>query len=177
MITHKQQRIETALSGIEGVSKVLTRKEIRELPSILWEDELPEAIITGLYHNHNGILMATNKRAIFIDKGLFSLRVEDFAYDKISSIEYRTGMMMGEVDIYASGNKAEIKSVPNNQVRPSAEHLRARISPQIPHQNMPKSSSNDADMISKLERLANLKAQGVLTDEEFEREKKRILGA
>ena len=171
----KEAAIQEALKGIDGINKFLGKKEIKELPTILWEDELPEAIATGQYNLKHGIVVATDKRAIVIDKGVMSLTVEDFTYDRISSIEYHTGVMMGNITIYTSGNKAEIKSMPKNQVRPFAEFLRARISRSTAPQGQPAPTAQPEDRVTQLEKLAALKDQGILTHDEFDTEKKRIL--
>lgn len=172
----KEQAIQQAIKQIDGVNKFMSRKEIKELPNILWENELPEALATGMYGNHKGIVVATDRRAIFIDKGLISLTVEDFPYERISSIEYHTGMLLGSITIYTSGNKAEIKQVPKAEVRPFAEFLRARISAPTPVANVaqPVPAAN-SDRVTQLERLASLKSQGILTEDEFEQEKRKVL--
>jgi len=169
----KEDAIQEALKNVDGISKFMSKKEIKELPSILWEDELPEALATGTYGTRKGIVVATNRRAVFIDKGLMSLTVEDFPYDRISSIEYHTGMLWGSITIYTSGNKAEIKQVPKDQVRPFAEYLRARVS--APSTTTPAPTPSAPDRVSQLERLASLKQQGILNDEEFEEEKRKVL--
>lgn len=174
-----QKEIDDAFRRMSGTEKFLGRREIKELPQILWEDELPEIAIQGLYNNKNGLLVATNKRLVFVDKGMFSLTVEDFPYDKVTSLQYNTGLMFGGLEIYASGNKAEIKQVNKDQVKPFAEYVRARITKAAPHASYtPPSISNSGndDMISQLERLAKLKEQGILTDDEFLAQKKIILG-
>jgi len=173
------KEIENAIKSLTGMEKLLGRKEIKELPSILWEDELPEKIVQGLYNNGNGILVATNKRLIFVDKGVFSLKVEDFPYDKISSFQYSTGMLMGGIEIYASGNKAEIKSIAKDQVKPFCEYVRARITKTSPHASMPQApvAATKDSVIDQLERLAKLKDQGILTDEEFKEQKQKILNS
>ena len=94
--------IKKQISSISETSKLIGRKEIKELPDILCEDEVVENLIQGFYNNGNGILVATNKRLIFIDKGLlYGLKVEDFPLDKISTIQYSTGMLMGKLTIKA----------------------------------------------------------------------------
>jgi len=81
--------IQNQIKNLSGLESFLGRREIKELPSILWDNEKVENIIQGLYNNGNGILVGTNKRLIFIDKGIiFGIKVEDFSYDKISSIQY-----------------------------------------------------------------------------------------
>lgn len=173
--------IEKQIKSLDGVSKFLGRKEIKELPSILWEDEALEKIVQGFYSKGVGILVATNKRLIFVDKGLlWGLKVEDFPYDKISSIQYDTGILSGEIIIFTSGNKAKIEQIEKKQCRDFCDYVRARISSIKEHASLPKeqiaATVSSDDFISKLERLAKLKEQGILTDEEFLTQKNKILG-
>lgn len=75
-------------------------------------DENVYNLIQGIYNNGIGIFAATNKRLIFIDKGLmYGLKVEDFHYDKISSIQYLAGLLLGKLLIFVSGNKEVIDNV------------------------------------------------------------------
>ena len=173
-----QEEVKRQISSLNGFERLLGRKEIKELPTILWDDERVEHLVQGLYDKGNGLLVATNKRLIFVDKGrLYGLRVEDFPYDKISSIQYKTGFMTGEITVYTSGNKAEIQNVEKGQVRVFCESVRARISG--PALSRPASSPvhGDSDIIAKLERLALLKSTGVLDEEEFAQQKQAILGS
>jgi Bacterial PH domain/Short C-terminal domain len=182
------EEIKGQLEHLDGASKFLGRKEIKELPNILWEDEKLEKIVQGFYAKGNGVLVATNKRLVFIDKGLiYGLRVEDFPYDKISSIQYSTGMLLGKITIFTSGNKALIEQIDKAQVKLFAEYVRARISGSQDHASYFESEeetklesssfpqSND-ETIEFLERLGKLKEQGILTEEEFTAKKKQLLG-
>jgi len=172
------EEIQKQISSLDSASRLLAFKEVKELPKILWEDERIEQIIQGMYNNGNGVLVATNKRLVFVDKGLmFGLKVEDFPYDKITSIQYETGMLMGEITIFASGNKAEIKYLDKARTRVFAEFVRARVTATSDHASVQKASAvpNADDVVSKLERLAALKSQGILTEEEFLEQKRKIL--
>lgn len=171
------EQIKTSIRNIDGASKLLGRKEIKELPSILWEDENIERLVQGVYNSGLGILVATNKRLIFIDKGLvYGLKVEDFPYDKITSIQYKTGLLMGEITIFASGNKADISQIEKKRTRNFAEYVRARITASKEHASMPLLPLKEKeDVIIQLERLARLKEQGILTEEEFMEQKRKIL--
>jgi len=120
--------VKEQISHLGRVSKFLAFREIKELPDILWEDEKIENIVRGLYVEKYGLLVATDKRLIFIDKGLiYGLRVEDFPYDKISSIQYTTGILYGDLTIFASGNKAVIKKVSKDQLRNFATTLELEL--------------------------------------------------
>lgn len=168
--------IKEQIKNLNTGSKLFGMKEIKALPDILWEDEKVEKMVQGFYEKGNGILVATNKRLIFVDKGfVYGLRVEDFPYDKISSIQYETGMLMGKIIIFASGNKAEIKQVVKAQAKNFGDYVRARISKTQEHASVAKQGAND-DITSQLENLAMLKEKGILTEEEFSAKKKSILG-
>ena len=126
-----EQTIQEALGDLDWWSKSSSRGEIKLLPELLNEAEMPESTITGTYKNGDGILVATNKRAIFVDKGIKALRVEEFLYERITSIEYTTAMLFGGVIINTAGDTAKIGRVPNAIVRPLDERLRLITSNQV----------------------------------------------
>lgn len=173
------EEVNAQISHLDGTSKLLGHKEIKELPNILWEDEKIEKIVQGLYEKKNGILVATNKRLVFVDKGLiYGRRVEDFPYDKISSIQYKTGLVFGELTIFASGNKADIQNVEKKQVRNFSDYVRARITEIKEHASYPleEKQNSSVDLADQIKKLADLKEQGFLTEEEFSAKKKKLLG-
>jgi hypothetical protein len=175
------EEVQAQIGHIDGATKVMGRKEIKELPQILWEDEKLEKIVQGRYESGFGVLVATNKRLLFVDKGIMKLRVEDFPYDKVSSIQYKTGLLMGTITIFASGNRAEIKDVEKNQARAFGDYVRARTSGATEHASMPQNGPDgdgaSDDTLARLERLAKLKEQGILSEEEFQSQKVKILAS
>jgi len=175
--------IESQIRNLDGFETFLGRREIKELPNILWTDETVENVIQGTYNNGNGILVATNRRLVFVDKGiLFGLKVEDFSYDKISSIQYETGIFFGKLTIFTSGNKAVVDNVIKAKVRVFGDWVRARISApkEKAVQESPTHSQNNTqdnvNIADQLERLAKLKEKGFLTEDEFTSQKKKLLG-
>lgn len=174
------EEIKIKIESIDNDKRLLKCKEIKELPDILWEDETVEKLILGIYNNHAGLLVATNKRLVFVDKGFVNLKVEDFPYGNISSIQYETGMVAGKVTIFASGNRADITHVEKDRARGFSEYVRARITQPSHHAstNVDTNSTSlsvDDARISALERLASLREKGILSEEEFQSEKSRIL--
>jgi len=175
--------IQSQIRNLDGFETFLGRKEIKELPNILWANETVENVIQGTYNNGNGILVATNRRLVFVDKGiLFGLKVEDFSYDKISSIQYETGIFFGKLTIFTSGNKAIVDNVIKAKVRVFGDWVRARISApkenaiQQPATTVHSTPQDNVNIADQLERLAKLKEQGILTEDEFESQKKKLLG-
>ena len=176
------EEIKSQISDFSNVKDVWTKKEIKCLPDIIWQDEVIQSATSGVYNHGIGVLVATNKRLIFIDKGLISLKVENFLYDQISSIEYKTGLLSGEIIIYAANNKAKIDSIiPKSSAKDMAEFIRAYTQKQKGGYGIQKAAleergtAKSEDWMQKLEKLATLKEKGLLTDEEFVEQKKKIL--
>jgi hypothetical protein len=177
--------IKEQIQKLDGTSRLLGRKEIKELPSILWEDESVEKIVQGFYDGGVGVLVATNKRLVFVDKRMTGIRVEDFPYGSISTIQYKTGMLMGKITVFASGNKAEIDQVGKKECRDFSEYVRARVTAPTEHASVAAAApadpapaaqaEDDHAHIAKIERLAALRDSGALTPEEFDAQKQRIL--
>jgi hypothetical protein len=175
-VTENIERLEKIKAEIKKLnlsngSLILGRKEIYELPEILAPNENLDYIIQGTYNSGQGILVSTNRRLIFIDKGiLYGLKVEDFPLDKISSIQYETGMLLGTVKICTSMNVASIENVEKNSARKFSEFVRNKLSQpkEIQNQSQP-------DALAQLEKLAKLKDSGILTEEEFLEQKKKLL--
>ena len=158
----------------------LPKGDVRELPNILWDDEKISDIVRGTYKSGNGVLVATNKRLIFVNRGfIYGINVEDFPYDKINSIQYSTGILLGEIAIYVSGNAAEIRNVSNDECRRFSEHVRAMITDiqkdhSVNAQKMELMTDNE-DFLVKLERLSKLKQSGMITEAEFVAAKAKLL--
>ncbi len=169
------QQIQDQIKNIDKTGFTLSKKEVKELPNILREKENVEHATTGFYNNGQGILVGTNSRVLFIDKGLlFGLKVEEFGLDKISSSQFETGMLFGKITIYASGNKAVIDNVPKTDAKSFAEWLSNKITNK--DNTTPSQPHTDNDVTVQLEKLASLKDKGILTEEEFTAKKKQLLG-
>ncbi|MNJ84805.1 hypothetical protein D3C87_22650 [compost metagenome] len=158
---------------LSSVSNFLGRREINELPSILAPTEIIDNIVQGTYNNGEGILVSTNRRLLFVDKGmLFGLKVEDFPLDKISSIQYETGLLLGSIKIHTSGNLAKIENIEKASSRSFAEFVRDKLSQP---KDTPTTVVSEPNVLDQLEKLAKLKENGILSEDEFAEQKKKLL--
>lgn len=170
------EQVKEKVRNLDGGSQFIGKWEINELPNILWEDEDIIRLASGNYNNGMGIVVATNKRIIFLNKGILNTQIEDFAYNKISSIQCNKGLCLGSLVIYSAGNKAVIDSLIKTEAQYLADYIRARISQGDAQAQAPAQNTSNNDVVSQLERLAKLKEQGILTDEELAQQKAKILG-
>lgn len=156
-----------------------SKREIQRLPEVLWEGETVEMLATGVYGKGNGLVAMTDKRLIFLKHGIMSQQVEDFPYARISSVQWSGGMLTGTLQVFTSGNKAEIKQMPKDSGRALSDALRARLAgavaaPAAPQQQVAPAPAG-GDVASRLATLDQLRAAGAITDEEYRDRRERIL--
>jgi len=149
-------------------------REIKRLPEHLWEGETVERMTTGAYGNGNGLVVLTDRRLLFIQDGVMSKKSEDFPLDKVSSVQWGSGLMLGAITIFASGNKTEIKNVNKDDGKEMVDLVRARLSAP---KAAPLAATGAAqpDIIGQIKQLGELMAAGVLSHEEFEAKKAELL--
>lgn len=155
-----------------------TKKEFFHLPEILNAGETPLAIASGQMDGNTWLITLTNKRVIFLDKGmLFGVKQVDVNLQNIVSVGGKTGLLLGEITISTSGQNYTIKNVMKASVIPFTNLVNeTRNNTAQSSQTTAQSSvASQDDIIVKIERLAKLKADGVLTDEEFQQQKQRVL--
>ncbi|AZA80153.1 hypothetical protein EG347_04335 [Chryseobacterium sp. G0186] len=171
----RQDQIKDELEKLDINPTFFARKEIRELPNILSADEKIVYLVEGRNKTttHHIILVATDRRLIFVDKEfMYGLKVEDFSYSKISSIQYEAELMLASIDIHVSDDIVEIDGVGKYDAELFCEKVRDFMSrPEEYFPNKPEPS-----VLDQLEQLGRLKENGVLSEEEFIEQKKKLLG-
>jgi hypothetical protein len=151
--------------------------ELRSLSALLSPGEFVLDVLQGLCDNEEGILVRTTTRLVFFAKGFVSTKVEEFPLDKITSVQYTTGWVYGEVTVFASGNKAEIKKTVTSYTKTFVDGLRSQLDAlNKPIPSDASSGSQGGATMAELERLVKMKEGGFLSDEEFAAAKRKILG-
>lgn len=89
---------------------------------------------------------------------------EDFPISNISSISYKSGMVLASIEVYASGNKATIKNVNKADAKEIADAIRAKLGRPAAATTV-QAVSSDADELAK---WARLRDSGVISAEDFE---------
>lgn len=85
-----------------------SNREIRRLADeYLREDEVVLKIVTGsrLNERGRGIVVATDRRVFFVWDGWVFRENQDFPYETITSIEYRTGFFFGVLRVHGHGDE------------------------------------------------------------------------
>jgi hypothetical protein len=185
-------------AGATDIDNLLEKdKGVKFAFDSLLPDELPERIIpvslelvadTPRY----GFLWGTNKRLLFagIIKGYFSKTkaiFREYAYRRITDVEFVKGNFFREARIILhfsttaeSGGEAKVvfgSLADNIRLQTFVDYLRGKVAnPEAVASDMSSpSAGEDDDVVVKLERLARLKSQGTITEQEFLAAKKKLL--
>lgn len=168
------EEIREELEKLDISPTFFARKEIRELPDILSAEEKIVYLVEGRNKttHHHIILVATDRRVIFVDKEfMYGLKVEDFSYDKITSIQYESALLLASIDIHVADDIVEIDGVGKYDAELFCEKVRdfmARPKEYFQTQSEP-------TVLDQLEQLGRLKESGVLSEEEFNDQKKKLM--
>lgn len=154
------------------------RRELKSLRSILNENERVLSLAAGHYEDHQGLIVMTERRLIFYEKGMARSRQEYSPYSKVSSIQTKTGMAYGGLTIYVSGNKAHLSHVlPKERVGEIGEYVRSRISDHYPTET-PRLEGSAAPLASPEDRLRRLQAMlesDLISQDEYAAKRREIL--
>lgn len=178
-MVHTVETVKAKIAELKLSDVMFAGKEIKALPGILKPNEVLLAATKGWYKNGVGLLCATASRIIFINKGIFSLKVEEFSLKSVSSISSETGLITAKIKIFASGNNAEIEQAPKPDAKRFVDEvskmLEAREQPRVVQEVSNNQQKSNEDIYEQLEKLAALKDKGIVTEEEFLAKKAQLL--
>lgn len=65
------EEILSRMKELGNIDTFGTKKEIKELPNIMYQGETIEYMMSGLLNGNTWLITCTNKRVLFLDKGMF----------------------------------------------------------------------------------------------------------
>lgn len=186
--------IKDQIVALNAKLSIFVNSEVNELVNVLDKSEKIIAIAEGkyLYNNLEGILVSTERRVVFVDKKFFGGVFEnEFPFYKITSMQHSSGLLSSELKLFTEGFKAEFKlysrsaakvfydAIQNNvytsQQQQQQQQQVQSVQQAQKHQSSLVKDEDPALIFDKLEKLGKLRESGILTDEEFAEQKKKLL--
>lgn len=160
-----------------GDDQFFTKKELNHLPEILSDGEQVIAFTSGLMNGHTWLLTLTDRRIIFLDKGMiYGLKQTTIDLDKVNSISCRTRIIFGEITIEDGASSRRINNVWKKTVVAFTNKVRDAIEARkSASRHAPAPQAGGDDVVTKLEKLAVMLEKGIINQEEFAQQKARIL--
>lgn len=173
---------------LSGMFKWARRRDLRRLPEMLGDGESVVALAQGnrspwWYAAGYWLIVLTDRRILLMRQTGVREKLQDFAFDRIRSVESNSDRMGGKLAILIPEHRVVIDSIaPKAAAAEIADYIRARIDPPaddeppgnagIPADDEPPGNSGPPEQIKK---LAELRDAGILTEEEFEAKKTDLL--
>lgn len=152
-----------------------TKKEIRNLPKVLDADESVLALTSGMMEARTWLAVCTHRRLIFLNCGMvFGLRQVQLPLERIQSIDHEFGIAFGSIRVWDGASYFTLKLVLKHSIEPFVKTVQAMMA-ETRHRKQRETSGTPTDLASQLERLADLKDRGVLTEAEFAAQKAKLL--
>ena len=130
-----------------------------------------ETKVLGNDSVRNGIFVATESRIVFFAKKLMGYDLESFPFENISSIEQSKGLMGHTITFYASGNKASMKWISKGDVQSFMNYVQSNLG----KTKVTSNNTGNSDIPTQIQKLSELKDQGILTEDEFNQKKTELL--
>jgi len=168
-----------------------TRKEIRYLPKVLNENEHILAITSGFMDNQTWLLVCTNRRILFVNRGMFfGLKQLQMNLDRIQAIDSSFGIAFGSIRVWDGAASMNVNLILKSTVAPFVKVVQDAMDKykrlMVHELAMSATSAHSAAsttgsvpqnvMIGELERLVKLKAGGHLSEQEYTAAKAKLLG-
>lgn len=170
--------IQAQLDKLGDLDTFGTRKEIKSLPEILRDGECIKALTSGFYDGNTWLIVCTNYRIIFLDKGMiYGLKQVDIPLDKINSVLCETGIFFATVVVWDGSSQIKIENISKKQGKEFTNKINDSLHEYKQIQRQPITSVIAPDLPTQLMKLAELKEKGILTEEEFREQKKKLLAA
>ena len=157
---------------------LLTSGSLALLEKQLKPNETPLIVVQGFFEENTGVFAATDQRVICIGKFFFSNSIKDVPYSKLSSISLESGLINCSIKLEFSGGKLEVKRIDKKVAKEVVDVINAQLDKKdqfAPTPPPPAAAPAGDDLYTKLNKLADLKERGILTDDEFAAEKKKLL--
>jgi Bacterial PH domain len=177
------KELETA--GIGPQPLECWRRKVALFAENLGDNEHVIGGVRGVFRQRWGRLVATETRLLFVEKvGFFGSIVESFSYSRLSAVECTKRWTTGEITIISGSSSEQISLIDKRtltsfldlvQSKVGAFHY-APVQPPPAPPRLPDTGGSVVDRITQLERLANLRKIGALTEDEFQIQKVRALG-
>jgi hypothetical protein len=149
------------------------KKELRHLSDILKQGEKVLAVTKGQVDSRTWLLAVTDARLILLNFGLlFTRRQLEVPLFSVKSVGYAKGLIYSSISIDTGGGIVSLEKMQKKSITALTTIICNAVNDTV---NKNSSSEKTDDLTRELERLANLKERGNLSNIEFEAQKRRLL--
>jgi hypothetical protein len=121
------QTIDAQLAKVGMKNRFFGRPEVRELCHILAPGEVIQHAVSGQYEGGFGLVLATDRRILLIDKKPWFLTMEDIRYDMVSEVDFYGRLLDSTVIIVTINKNLTFKSWHKDKLRDLVRYIQHRV--------------------------------------------------
>jgi hypothetical protein len=168
------QGITSAVERLGKAGRLFGRKEVKHLHNVIRSTERVVELGQGNLSGKMGLLVLTTERLLFFERSMMGTEsAQEFALPAIQALSVSKKMTGEKIEVAHSGMTAEITNMQHGQADSIARafhqlrrDVQAPVSP---------AATTAPDPMEQLQKLAQLRDQGILTAAEFEAKKVELL--
>jgi hypothetical protein len=122
----KKQKVDNELRSVGVAWYGLLRPEAKFLWTVIHDDETIRAAMHGMYEDGTALLVATDKRVLFIDKKPFFVRSDELSYDFITGISYGKVGPISTITLHTRYENLKIRTFNFKSAKIFIEHIEER---------------------------------------------------
>lgn len=104
------------------------RREVNELSNIINQGEQIRHCVYGSYEGGTGLLVATDRRILLIDKRPFFVNIEDFRYEMLNDVYFAGRLLSASVSLHTGSKELRFTSVADARLRHLYSYTQDQIS-------------------------------------------------
>ncbi|WP_035740214.1 PH domain-containing protein [Arthrobacter sp. TB 26] len=151
--------------------------EIGHLPNLIEHGETVLAMGVGKIADKKALAAVTNRRVMFLEMGVATYRdsLTTFDLEVIQAVDLAKSTSGESLTITYNGMTSVMTRIAHGSGDALALAIRTAKAASAPAPVLPAAAPPQQDLIGQLERLAALRTQGILTEEEFQTQKIGLL--
>lgn len=123
----QQDRVRTALKRVGMFNRYFGQAEVRELAQVLTSDEQIIGAVNGRYEGGFGMLVATDRRLLLIDKKMMFLNLEDIRYDMISQVVFSARLIDATIVVHTLNTLLRFTTLRQNSLRRLTSFMQEKV--------------------------------------------------
>ncbi len=164
------------LQNLPGFDSWGTKKEIKYLRNLLYENEEVFSISSGVMNGNTWLLACTSRRVLLIDCGMiYGVKHIEIMIDKINSISFKNGLLLGEIYIQDGASVKVITNVQKYSTKPFVDSVHRAMDLHKENNKIVVNHLQNSSSADEILKFKNLLDMGIISEEEFEKQKKKFL--
>ena len=114
----EKEYVEEQLAKLNSKKRLGVGKELKHLHEVINKGENILGHTRGFYNGNTWLICITDRRIIFLDKGMiYGMKQAEIPLKNVSTVVYETGMLGGNLTITAGGSDKKIGKMRKQDVK------------------------------------------------------------